>query len=48
MFKEYPLIMTTGGRSWEFFHSEHRQLKTMRELHPDPLVMLTPRNCRQV
>ncbi|MBN1537732.1 MAG: molybdopterin-dependent oxidoreductase [Anaerolineales bacterium] len=42
MFKEYPLIMTTGGRSWEFFHSEHRQLKTMRELHPDPLMMLNP------
>ncbi|UWG98924.1 molybdopterin-dependent oxidoreductase [Dehalobacter sp. DCM] len=35
--KEYPFILTTGARSLEFFHSEHRQLKTMREFHPDPL-----------
>lgn len=38
LFKEYPLVLTTGARSFEFFHSEHRQLKTMREFHPDPLV----------
>lgn len=42
MFKEYPLIGTSGGRSYEFFHSEHRQQKTMREFHPDPLIQLNP------
>jgi len=47
LYKEYPLIMTTGGRSYEFFHSEHRQLKTMRELHPDPLVMMNPETARK-
>ena len=25
-FQEYPLIATSGGRSYEFFHSENRQL----------------------
>ncbi|MDR3315160.1 MAG: molybdopterin-dependent oxidoreductase [Coriobacteriales bacterium] len=39
---EYPLILTCGGRSYEFFHSEHRQLPTMRELHPQPLLMINP------
>lgn len=41
-FKEYPLVLTTGMRSWEFFHSEHRQLPTMREFHPYPRVELNP------
>jgi len=41
-FKDYPLILTTGRRSWEFFHSEHRQLKSMREFHPWPLMEIHP------
>ena len=39
---EYPLILTCGGRSFEFFHSEHRQLPTMRELHPQPRLLVNP------
>jgi len=42
VYKEYPLILTTGARSYEFFHSEHRQMPTMREFHPDPLVTMHP------
>jgi anaerobic selenocysteine-containing dehydrogenase len=42
LMQEYPLILTCGGRSFEFFHSEHRQLPTMRELHPWPLVQINP------
>ena len=42
LYKEYPLILTCGNRSWEFFHSEHRQQKTMRQFHPDPLVTMHP------
>ena len=45
--KEYPLIMSCGGRSFEFFHSEHRQLKTMREFHPWPLVMVSPEDAEK-
>jgi anaerobic selenocysteine-containing dehydrogenase len=40
--KEYPLILTTGARVPHFFHSEHRQVKRLRALHPDPLVYLHP------
>jgi anaerobic selenocysteine-containing dehydrogenase len=39
----FPLILTTGSRRKEFFHSEHRQIETLRarrsapqaEMHPD-------------
>jgi anaerobic selenocysteine-containing dehydrogenase len=41
-FKDFPLILSGGGRSFEFFHSEHRQLPTMREFHPWPLIMVNP------
>jgi len=40
--KEFPYVLTTGGRRREFFHSEHRQIKTLRKHHPDPLVALHP------
>jgi len=47
MYKDYPLIATSGGRSYEFFHSEHRQLPTMREFHPDPLVQIHPKTAAE-
>ena len=46
-FKEFPVILSGGGRSFEFFHSEHRQLPTMRELHPWPLIMVNPQDCEK-
>ena len=42
LMKEYPLVLTTGRRPWEFFHSEHRQSGTMREFHPNPQLTLNP------
>ncbi len=41
--KEYPLVLTTGKRSFEFFHSEWRQPDTTsRELHPYPYFDIHP------
>ena len=46
--KDYPLILTTGGRFRPQFHSENRQLGMgMREQHPDPSwtsILILPRN----
>lgn len=42
LYKEYPLILDTGRRSWAFFHSEHRQIPWLRELDPDPVVEINP------
>ena len=46
-FKEYPIVITTGHRSWEFFHSEGRNQETMRELHPDPLFDVNPETAEE-
>lgn len=45
--KEYPFYFINGARSYEFFHSEHRQLETMREFHPDPIVKINPDVARE-
>jgi len=42
MYKEYPLILTTGARTWSMFHSEHRQIPHLRALHPDPIIQIHP------
>jgi anaerobic selenocysteine-containing dehydrogenase len=40
--QKYPFVLTTGARSFEFFHSEHRQLPTMRKFHPNPVCEIHP------
>jgi anaerobic selenocysteine-containing dehydrogenase len=45
--KEYPLVLTTGKRSFEFFHSEWRQAETIsRELHPYPKFEIHPQTAQ--
>jgi len=39
---EYPLILTTGGRSQYFFHSEYRQIPSLRKRDPDPIMEIHP------
>ena len=46
-YKDFPIVLSGGGRSFEFFHSEHRQLPTMREFHEWPLVMVSPEDCKK-
>ncbi len=38
----YPLILTTGGRSVEFLHSEFRHIDKLRKRRPHPTVQLHP------
>ncbi len=40
--EEYPLILTTGGRKYTSFHSEHRQIDTLREIDPVAKVTINP------
>jgi len=42
MTKEYPYILITGARTSVFFHSEHRMIPWLREIHPDPIVEIHP------
>jgi anaerobic selenocysteine-containing dehydrogenase len=40
--KDYPFVLTTGGRIPVFFNSEHRQLPLCRKGHPEPLAEIHP------
>lgn len=42
IFKDYPLIITTGSRTEAYFHSEGRQIPSLRKLVPDPLLDIHP------
>jgi anaerobic selenocysteine-containing dehydrogenase len=46
--RNYPLILTTGGKFRPQFHSENRQFGMgMREQHPDPLMDIHPETARE-
>ncbi len=40
--RDYPLVLTTGGRIQPYFISNNRQIKSLRRAHPFPLVSLHP------
>ncbi|MCP4755717.1 MAG: molybdopterin-dependent oxidoreductase [Proteobacteria bacterium] len=40
---EYPLILIAGAYIRYFFHSEFRQIESLRRKNPDPLVEIHPR-----
>lgn len=40
--KDFPYVLTTGSRRIEFFHSEHRQIKSLRKKRPHPTAELHP------
>lgn len=40
--EEYPLILITGSRVIEYFHSEGRQIPSLRRRVPDPICEIHP------
>ncbi|MBL7208474.1 MAG: molybdopterin-dependent oxidoreductase [Dehalococcoidia bacterium] len=40
--EKYPLILTTGAKINTFFHSEGRQIDSLRKANPDPIVEIHP------
>ena len=40
LMQEFPFVLTTGRRCYEYFHSEHRMVKNLRSYHPWPLVSI--------
>jgi anaerobic selenocysteine-containing dehydrogenase len=45
--KDFPLMLITGGRFRPFFHSEHRQIDSIRKKRPHPIVQLHPQTARE-
>ncbi len=46
--KEYPLILSTGGRPSYYFHSQYRQVPWLRARQPDPIVQIHPETAGQL
>lgn len=42
MMEEYPFVLTTGARTYCYFHSEGKQIPYLREMNPDPLIEINP------
>ncbi len=45
--REYPLMLITGGKFLPMFHSEHRNIDSIRKRHPNPLVQINPETARK-
>ncbi len=46
--KEYPLIITTGGRVSMYRHSEGRNIPILRDLMPHPLMSIHPVTAKEL
>jgi anaerobic selenocysteine-containing dehydrogenase len=44
--KDFPLILTTGGRYPVFVHSQHRNIDKLRKQFPEPLMEIHPATAR--
>jgi anaerobic selenocysteine-containing dehydrogenase len=40
--REYPLVLSTGGRLPYYFHSQYRQVPWLRKMQPYPFVQIHP------
>jgi anaerobic selenocysteine-containing dehydrogenase len=47
LWKDYPYILITGGRSIEYFHSEGRQIPQLRRSLPDPEIEVHPETAQR-
>jgi len=46
--KEYPLMLITGGRFRPYYHSEHRQIESIRKRRPYPQFQIHPETAKRL
>ena len=46
-YKEYPLILNTGAKQPMFWHSQGRQLKSLRKLSTEPLIEINSKTAEK-
>jgi anaerobic selenocysteine-containing dehydrogenase len=46
--RKYPYILITGGRHKPFYHSEHRQIDSLRKRHPYPIAQINPKTAKEI
>ena len=42
LFKQYPLVLTTGNRVPHYVHSKWRQIPWLNQFMPEPVVLMSP------
>lgn len=47
MKEKYPFVLTTGARVQNYFHSEHKQVPSLRQITPWPQVDLNPEDAAE-
>ena len=48
LMEEYPFVLTTGARTYAYFHSEGKQIPLLREVNPDPLLEINPKDAEEL
>mgnify|MGYP000850276035 FL=1 len=48
LYKEFPLVLTTGARNYASFHSEHKHVASLREIAPDPIMEIHPDTAKKL
>lgn len=46
LMETFPFILTSGARRQEFFHSEHKQVKSLRQISPFPEIDINPEDAK--
>jgi len=46
--KEFPLVLIAGSGTMPYYHSEHRQIKALRYLHPKPRMQINPATANEL
>lgn len=48
LWKEYPLVLTTGGRNIVYYHSSHRNIASLKKQSPDPQLEIHPETAKKM
>jgi thiosulfate reductase/polysulfide reductase chain A len=48
LYREYPLILTTGGRNIVYYHSSHRNIPSLKKRSPDPELQINPQTAQDL
>jgi len=48
LWKDYPLVLTTGRRILAYYHSSLRNIPSLRKLAPDPELDIHPDTCKKL
>ena len=44
---KYPLILSTGNRNYYYTHSQHRNVKALKEAYPEPMTEIGPQTAKE-